>query len=234
MQIAYCGFTSNLWDVWNSAVENKRGLDICIENLAMCQACLLGLINRIKPFLLLLEEERQEDLLILFNLNKARSSFEIRLYSHNNSCTRPKLQQASCERRSAKDKTPFGGWDAESIAPQTAERDLFEWASAGCSARKHLKKLCVGDSRSLLKSGWRCMRQTRWSDTFCGAQTCDVAALLLDLLESLLMSSLRKQEAEKANKEDNMTLGVHRQRAVQNLLGWKSILISSFGYFLRE
>lgn len=38
--------------------KSKTGLDICIENLAMFYACVLGFINWIKPFLLLLEEER--------------------------------------------------------------------------------------------------------------------------------------------------------------------------------
>lgn len=95
--------------------------------------------------------------------------------------------------------------------------------------------LCVGESRGLLKSSWKYMVQTKWNGTFSGAQTCDVIALLLDLLESLLKSSLRKQGAEKVNKEVNMTLGVHMQRAVQNLLGWEFILIyPSFGYYLGE
>lgn len=80
--------------------------------------------------------------------------------------------------------------------------------------------------------------QTEWSDTFCSAQTRDVIALLLPLLESLLVSRLRKQKLEKQlhcgkRKTDNMTLDVHRQRVVQNLPGWKLVLISGFDYCLR-
>lgn len=50
-------------------------------------------------------KESKGNKLFLFDPNKGRYFFEIRLYSHNNSCTRPTSQQASCEIRRGKKKT---------------------------------------------------------------------------------------------------------------------------------
>lgn len=50
-------------------------------------------------------KESKGNKLFLFDPNKGRYFFEIRLYSHNNSCTRLTSQQASCEIRRGKKKT---------------------------------------------------------------------------------------------------------------------------------
>lgn len=107
MWIAYCWFISNLWDIWNSAVEKQERFGCLCRKLSYVLGMSFRLYWLKKAFFIIIGRGKIRSLFILFNQNKARSFFAIRLYSHNNSCTRPKLQQASCERRSSKENRPL-------------------------------------------------------------------------------------------------------------------------------